>query len=164
GPVAIRYPRGAGFGVPLETSLRLLPWGRGEVLKEGGDIAVIAIGNMVMPAFEAARKLEKEGILIRVINARFVKPLDKAWLLEALQGVKSILTVEENVVAGGFGSSIHELLEGEPFAIRNLGIPDKFIEQGTQPKLRGLVGLTEENIADTLRSLHAGARVGLSSH
>jgi 1-deoxy-D-xylulose-5-phosphate synthase len=164
GPVAIRYPRGAGYGVPLETSFKLLPWGRGEVLKEGGDIAVLGIGSMVMPAFDAAQKLEKEGVHVRVINARFVKPLDKAWLLEALQGVKTILTVEENAVAGGFGSSIHELLEGEPFAIRNLGIPDKFIEQGTQPKLRSLVGLTEENIADTLRSLHLNARVGSSSH
>jgi 1-deoxy-D-xylulose-5-phosphate synthase len=92
-----------------------------------------------------------------------VKPLDKAWLLEALKGVKTILTVEENALAGGFGSSIHELLEGEPFAIRNLGIPDKFIEQGTQLKLRSLVGLTEENIADTLRTLQS-ARVGLSSN
>ena len=113
---------------------------------------------------EAAQKLEKEGLSVRVINARFVKPLDKGWLLESLKDVKTILTVEENVLAGGFGSAIRELLEGETFMIRSLGIPDKFIEQGTQQKLRSLVGLTEENIAETLRSLHASTRVGLSSN
>ncbi len=164
GPVAIRYPRGAGYGVALDTTFKLLPWGRGEVLKEGGDIAVIGIGSMVMPAFDAAQKLENDGVHIRVINARFVKPLDKAWLLESLRGVRTILTVEENVLAGGFGSAIRELLAGESFVIHTLGIPDKFIEQGTQPKLRSLVGLTEENIADTLRTLHSSARVGLSSN
>jgi 1-deoxy-D-xylulose-5-phosphate synthase len=165
GPVAIRYPRGAGSGVPLETTFRLLPWGRGEVVKEGrGDLAVLAIGNMVNPAVDAAGKLENEGLSVRVINARFVKPLDKTWLLETLKGVKTLLTIEENVLAGGFGSSIRELLEGEPISIRSLGIPDKFIEQGTQAKLRSLVGLTEENIANTLRSLHSNARVGLSSN
>src|SRR5262249_28926823 len=151
----------AGFGVALDTTFKLLPWGRGEVLKDGGDIAVIGIGNMVMPAFEAAQKLENEGLNVRVINARFVKPLDKAWLLESLNGVKTILTVEENAVAGGFGSAIRELLADQTFTIHSLGIPDKFIEQGTQPKLRSLVGLTEENIAATLRSIHSGVNVGL---
>jgi 1-deoxy-D-xylulose-5-phosphate synthase len=78
--------------------------------------------------------------------------------------VKTILTVEENALAGGFGSAIREMLEGEGLSIRSLGIPDKFIEQGTQAKLRSLVGLTEENITDTLRSISSGARVGFASN
>jgi 1-deoxy-D-xylulose-5-phosphate synthase len=156
GPVAVRYPRGAGFGVAMDTSLRLLPWGRGEIVHEGnGDVAIVAIGNMVYPAVEAATLLAKEGLSVRVINARFVKPLDRAWLLEALRGVRGVLTVEENVVAGGFGSMIRELLEGEDFRIKNLGIPDRFIEHGPQPKLRELVGLTDANIAALVRQYHA---------
>lgn len=153
GPVAIRYPRGSGVGVALETTFRLLPWGKGEVLREGTGVAVLAIGNMVYPALAAAETLAKEGIQAKVINARFVKPLDRVWLLENLRGIHTLLTVEENVLAGGFGSAIRELLEGENISIRSLGIPDKFIEHGTQPKLRSLVGLTEENIAATLRHL-----------
>ncbi len=158
GPVAIRYPRGSGVGVPLETTFRLLPWGRGEVIRDGSDVAVLAIGNMVQPASSAAETLAKEGMSVKVINARFVKPLDRTWLLETLKGFRTVLTVEENVLAGGFGSAIRELLEGETISIRSIGIPDKFIEHGTQQKLRSLVGLTEQNIADTLRQIHAGVR------
>jgi 1-deoxy-D-xylulose-5-phosphate synthase len=79
-----------------------------------------------------------------------VKPLDKEWLLENLKGVHTIVTTEENVVAGGFGSAIKELLEGENFDVRSIGIPDRFIEHGTQPKLRSLAGLSEDQIAETL--------------
>ncbi len=163
GPVAIRYPRGAGVGVPLETTFRLLPWGKGEIVREGSEVAVLAIGNMVYPSIEAAESLAKEGINAKVINARFVKPIDKAWLLESLKGVSAILTVEENAVAGGFGSAIRELLEGENFSITSIGIPDKFIEHGTQSKLRSLVGLTSENIAKTVRHVRAGGRSILSN-
>ncbi|MCG3203837.1 MAG: 1-deoxy-D-xylulose-5-phosphate synthase [Elusimicrobia bacterium] len=158
GPVAIRYPRGAGVGVPLDSTFRLLPWGRGEILREGRDIAILGIGNMVMPSIESSENLAKEGINVKVINARFVKPLDRTWLLDSLNGVRSIITVEENAVAGGFGSAIRELLEGEPFEITSIGIPDKFIEHGSQAKLRSLVGLTQENIAETVRLIHSGSR------
>jgi 1-deoxy-D-xylulose-5-phosphate synthase len=154
GPVAIRYPRGAGVGVPMDTAFRLLPWGRGEVVHQGDDIAIVAIGNMVHPSISAAEKLKEKGVSVRVINARFVKPLDRAWLLESLKGIKTIVTVEENAIAGGFGSAIKELLENEPIHIKSLGIPDRFIEHGTQPKLRSLVGLTDDQIADaTLAAL-----------
>ncbi len=163
GPVAIRYPRGAGVGVPLETHLHLLPWGKGEVLKEGEQMAIIAIGNMVMPSLAAAEKLQSEGLSVKVINARFVKPLDKNWLMDNLNGIKTILTVEENAVAGGFGSAIKEILEGEPFGVKSLGIPDRFIEHGTQQKLRSLVGLTEEHIADVVRALHPSSIQGKPS-
>ena len=163
GPVAIRYPRGAGIGVPLETTFHLLPWGKGEVLRDGTDIAILGIGNMVMPSLDAAEVLAREGINAKVINARFVKPIDRVWLMETLKGISAIVTVEENVIAGGFGSAIRELLEGENFAITSIGIPDKFIEQGTQAKLRSLVGLTSDNIAKTVRQIRSGARSVLSN-
>jgi len=154
GPVAIRYPRGAGIGVSLDTIFNLLPWGRGEIVKDGEGITLLAIGNMVYPCLEAAALLEKDGLHVRVINTRFVKPLDKTWLLESLKGTPTVVTVEENVLAGGFGSSIKELLEGEDFTIRSIGIPDRFIEHGTQAQLRQLVGLTPEKIAERVKALH----------
>jgi 1-deoxy-D-xylulose-5-phosphate synthase len=159
GPVAIRYPRGSGEGVALDTELRLIPWGKGEILRDGQNIAIIAIGNMVTPSLKAAERLVQSGINAKVINARFVKPIDKTWLLDSLKGVSTIVTVEENVIAGGFGSAIRELLDGSDFKIHSIGIPDKFIEHGTQAKLRALVGLTEENIANVVTEL-ANGRAG----
>lgn len=154
GPVAIRYPRGSGTGVPLDTLFQLLPWGKGEVLADGEEIAILAIGNMVLPSLEAAKKLREEGLSVKVINMRFVKPIDRMWLLDALKSIRTILTVEENMLAGGFGSAIKELFEGQNFFIHSMALPDRFIEHGTQSKLRALVKLTEEDIAQTLRQLH----------
>jgi 1-deoxy-D-xylulose-5-phosphate synthase len=162
GPVAIRYPRGAGEGVAMDSTLHLLPWGRGEVVREGEGLAIVAIGNMVYPSVRAAEIAAKNGLHVRVINARFVKPLERSWLLEALHGVKTVLTVEENAVSTGFGSAVRELLDGEDIVVRSLGIPDRFIEHGTQPKLRSLVGLTDENIADTVALLAADPRAALN--
>ncbi len=156
GPVAIRYPRGNGVGVALDTTFHLIPWGKGEVLREGKDVAILGIGNMVLPSLTAANALAKTGIDAKVINARFVKPLDRTWLLEQLQGIRLVVTVEENVLAGGFGSAIRELLDGTDIAVRSLGIPDRFIEHGTQPKLRSLVGLSEEQIAESIRAFRSG--------
>ena len=153
GPVAIRYPRGAGLGVPLDTTYRLLPWGKGEIVRDGSDIAILAVGNMVAPSIAAADLAAKDGVNARVINMRFIKPIDAAWLREALAGVRTVVTVEENVLAGGFGSAIREMLGDSSLSIHSLGIPDRFIEQGPQSKLRELVGLTDRQIADTLRSL-----------
>ena len=89
-----------------------------------------------------------------MINARFVKPLDRSWLLENLKGIQTIVTVEENVLAGGFGSAVQEVLEGNPFRIKRLGIPDTFVEHGTQPILRRLVGLSDEKIAEFVKTAH----------
>jgi len=152
GPVAIRYPRGEGTGVPLDSLYRLLPWGRGEVLKEGEDVAILAIGNMVYPSLSAAEMGKAWAMNVKVINARFVKPIDKSWLLENLKNIHTVLTVEENVLSGGFGSAIQELLEGEKFVIKRMGIPDRFIEHGSQTKLRQLLGLTDTAIAEVLKS------------
>ena len=162
GPVAIRYPRGCGVGVPMDTSMRLLPWGRGEVLQEGKDIAILAVGNMVHPALSAATRLNSEGINVKVINIRFVKPLDKNWLFGNLDGCRTLLTVEENALQGGFGSGIRELTEGTSFRVYSVGIPDRFIEHGSQMKLRQLLGLTDENIANIVRRLVAKENRGPS--
>lgn len=104
------------------------------------------LADIVNTSLAAAQTLEKEGLNIKVVNTRFVKPLDKNWLLETLGDTKTVITVEENVLAGGFGSAIQEYLEGYSYEIHRIGIPDKFIEHGTQPQLRKLVGLDEEGL------------------
>jgi 1-deoxy-D-xylulose-5-phosphate synthase len=157
GPVAIRYPRGAGHGVPLDSTFHLLAWGRGEVLQEGAGLAILAIGHPVYDAWNAAKRLKEKGTPTKMINARFAKPIDKTWLMDTLKGIETLITVEENNLAGGFGSGIQELLEGTGIRIHRIGIPDKFIEHGTQPILRKLVGLTEDQIFETALKLHAGA-------
>lgn len=163
GPVAIRYPRGSGEGVAMDTSFKLLAWGKGEIVREGDSVAVVAIGNMVYPSIRAAEIAAASGVNARVINARFVKPLDRSWLIESLRGVKTVITVEENVIQGGFGSAIRELLEGEDFIIRSLGIPDRFIEHGPQPRLRALVGLSDEQIAQSVIALAADPKAGITT-
>ena len=163
GPVAIRYPRGAGEGVAMDTSFKLLAWGKGEIVREGESIAVLAIGNMVHPSIRAAEIAAKSGVNARVINARFVKPLDRAWLLDALNGVKTVITVEENVLQGGFGSAVREMLEGEDITVRSLGVPDRFIEHGPQPKLRALCGLSDEQIAESIAAIAADPKAHLNA-
>ncbi|HNZ10728.1 MAG: 1-deoxy-D-xylulose-5-phosphate synthase [Deltaproteobacteria bacterium ADurb.Bin151] len=148
-PVSIRYPRGKGVGVPLNDELSVLPLGRGEVLQEGSDLAIIAVGCTVHPALAAGRKLEAEGFGVRVINARFIKPLDAELILETAASTHKLLTVEENVLDGGFGSAILELLAREGMTsvtVRRLGIRDEFVEHATQAELRSLHGLDEEGI------------------
>ena len=137
GPVAIRYPRGAGIGVE-QTALRPLPLGRGELLREGDDIALLPVGSTVYPALEAAAGLEKVGIKAAVINPRFIKPLDEELIAEWATRTGHVLTVEENVRQGGFGGAVLELLARRGLRPRAtvLGLPDRFIEQGTQAILR----------------------------
>jgi 1-deoxy-D-xylulose-5-phosphate synthase len=155
-PISLRYPRGAGFGVNLDKEILELPIGIGERLSDGKDVAIIAIGATVYPALEAATLLEKVGIKATVINARFVKPLDHELILAVAKECGTIVTVEENALPGGFGSAVLELLsaEGTPgLKVRRIGIPDRFIEHGTQAQLRKMLGLDAEGIAHTVRSL-----------
>jgi len=154
GPAALRYPRGNGYGVPLDQQLTPLPIGKGEVLREGDHGAILAVGTMVYPALEAADKLAAVGIGLTVVNARFIKPLDHELILELAGKTGVIFTVEENAVEGGFGSAVLELLEGEGLdgvRVRRLGFPDQYIEQGEQRELRALYGLDAEGIADRVR-------------
>lgn len=135
GPAAVRYPRGIGEGVQLTKDLKKIPIGEGELLREGKDILLLPIGNRVYPALEAAAGLEKLGISAAVINPRFIRPLDGDLICEWAEKTGKIVTIEDNVKKGGFGSSVLEL-----FASRNLtgiesrllGFPDKFIEHAPQ--------------------------------
>lgn len=154
GPVALRYPRGNGYGVPLEQELKALPIGRAEVVREGADGAVFAIGTMVMPALEAADVLAREGIELTVVNARFVKPLDNELIVSMAQHFGRLVTVEENALQGGFGTAVLELLEEQGISgvpVHRLGYPDEYIIQGEQHELRALHGLDRDGIVTSLR-------------
>jgi 1-deoxy-D-xylulose-5-phosphate synthase len=160
GPTAVRYSRGSALGVPLDPEIRTLEIGRGEILMEGEDLAIIAIGYGVVPALQAARQLEKEGIFATVINARFVKPLDRDLITTVARRIKTILTVEENVLMGGFGSAVLECLADEgllgDLLVKRVGLPDEFIGQGPQDILRQKHGITAENIMEQAKALLKG--------
>lgn len=134
GPAAIRYPRGAGVGVELSPTLTELPIGKGELLKSGTDVLLLPVGNRVSPALEAAAGLEKIGINAAVINPRFIRPLDSELIIDWSAKTGKVVTIEDNVRRGGFGSSILELLARERCRadVKILGYPDRFIEHGTQ--------------------------------
>ncbi|MDD2338035.1 MAG: 1-deoxy-D-xylulose-5-phosphate synthase [Geobacteraceae bacterium] len=154
GPIALRYPRGSGLGVPLDQPLSHLPIGSGEILREGDQGVIIAVGTMVKPSLEAAEKLAGEGISLFVMNARFVKPLDREMILGLANRTGVIITVEENVLEGGFGTAVLELLEEEgveEVKVKRLGFPDRYIEQGEQAELRSLYGLDAEGITLKIR-------------
>ncbi len=153
GPVALRYPRGNGVGVPLDTEFRLLPLAKGELLREGKDVTLVAIGEPVQSCLETAKILERQGISAAVVNARFAKPLDKAFYLGLARRAPLLVTVEENTVVGGFGGALRELLEGERVEIRTIALPDGFVEHGSQPKLREKYGLTADKIAERVTEL-----------
>ena len=148
-PVSIRYPRGKGMGVLLDDKISALPIGRGEVLREGSDLAIIAIGCTVLPAMQAAQKLADEGIGAKVINARFIKPLDAELILNTAASVRKILTIEENVLDGGFGSAVLELLAENGVTgatVKRLGIRNQFVEHAKPSELRSSLGLDAEGI------------------
>jgi 1-deoxy-D-xylulose-5-phosphate synthase len=149
-PIAIRYPRNPGLGVSLDDTLHEIPLGEGEILKYGEDVAILALGASVAPSIEAARKLITEGIKVAVVNARFAKPLDASLINNLARKIKHIVTVEENVLTGGFGSSVTRLLHEyghTDLIIKSVGLPDNFIEHGAQSILRAKYGLDAECIA-----------------
>ncbi len=155
-PVAIRYPRGKGYGVKLEPELKSLEIGKGKVLREGEDVLIIGIGSTVYPALEAAKRVEREDIEVAVVNARFIKPLDEELILSLADKIKKVITVEENVLDGGFGSAVLELMERNALRdvrVKRMGIPDKFVEHGPQQLLRARYGLDEENIVQAVKAL-----------
>jgi 1-deoxy-D-xylulose-5-phosphate synthase len=156
GPVAIRYPRGSGVGVPLDEGPATLAVGVSEVLRKGagGALAILALGSMVYPALRAAEILSAEGIEAAVVNARFAKPLDKAVLYGLARNFKRIVTVEENALEGGFGSAVLEFYErkvltaGRQFL--RIGIPDRFVHHGPQQGVRRSLGLSPEGIVQAI--------------
>ncbi|HIQ31505.1 MAG TPA: 1-deoxy-D-xylulose-5-phosphate synthase, partial [Aquifex aeolicus] len=151
-PFALRYPRGPAYGVPAE-DFRELKIGSWEELLEGEDAVVLAVGYPVYQAMKAAEKLYKDGIKVGVVNARFIKPMDEDMLLSLTRRYDLFITVEDNVVAGGFGSGVLEFFarKGLSPKVVNLGIPDTFIEHGNQNLLRNKVGIDAEGIERTVR-------------
>ncbi len=149
-PMAVRYPRSVGLGVEMEASLRFLAPGQAERLRDGDDLAIVAIGSMVAPALEAAKKLASLGLTAAVVNARFAKPLDADLILEVARRTGRVLTVEENTTSGGFGSAVADLIReagSSGAAVVTLGLPDEFIEHGSQAALRARYGLDGAGIA-----------------
>ncbi|MHC9539664.1 MAG: 1-deoxy-D-xylulose-5-phosphate synthase [Vulcanimicrobiota bacterium] len=153
GPSAIRFPRECGVGVAMEAETKTLETGKAEVIREGKDIAIIAIGNLVYPSIFAAERLSVYGISATVINARFIKPLDEELILSVARKTRRIITVEENVVTGGFGSAVQEMIHRsgyENISITTLGLPDRFIEQGSPSILKENLGITTEGITQAI--------------
>jgi len=156
GPASVRYPRGSGVGVPLDQTPESIEIGKAQIVREGKDVAVIAIGSTVYPSLEAAQRLAEENIQVTVVNSRFVKPLDKTLLCEIASSFKKIITVEENVLMGGFGSAVLELFEEAGIsgvAVKRLGIGDEFVEHATQAQLRKKHGIDAEGIANAVRKI-----------
>ncbi|MFP4071735.1 MAG: 1-deoxy-D-xylulose-5-phosphate synthase [Desulfovibrionales bacterium] len=157
GPVALRYPRGVGLGADLTRTTPPVNLGEGEVLREGDQALIIAVGSRVHPALEAANEFAEEGTAVTVFNARFVKPLPAHQIMDLVRAHQRILLLEENAVQGGFGSAVLELLAEKDMLsglhIQLLGLPDRFVEHGTQRELRHSLGLDKSGIKQALHSL-----------
>jgi 1-deoxy-D-xylulose-5-phosphate synthase len=155
GPAAIRYPRGAGFGVPLDPEVKALPVGEAELLRSGEDAAILAYGTRVHDALEAASELASEGLSVAVLNARFAKPLDEARILALARAVPALVTVEEHAGMGGFGSAVLELLACEGVAVnaRVLAVSDRLVEHGDPAAQRRALGIDTAGIARAVRTL-----------
>ena len=153
GPFAYRYPRGKGLGLELASDPQPLPVGRGEKLRAGDSGVVFALGTMVEPTLRAAETLAREGISLAVIDPCFVKPLDRELLLTEAQRTGKVITIEENALQGGFGSAVLELFAdaGVTLPVLRLGLPDRFVEQGSQAELLARYGLDAGGITDAMR-------------
>ncbi|HLL99572.1 MAG TPA: 1-deoxy-D-xylulose-5-phosphate synthase, partial [Pyrinomonadaceae bacterium] len=154
-PAALRYPRGNGFGVDISAAPKLLEIGKAEILRDGGEIAVLAYGSMVYPSVEASKNLEKDGIETTVVNARYVKPLDAELILALAQSKRLIVTVEEAYLAGGFGSAVMELLEEngmlDTVKIVRMGVPDRIVTHGDAKLLLAKYGLDADGIYNKVK-------------
>lgn len=155
GPVGIRYPRGKGLGVPMDKDYKTLPIGKSEILRQGKDLLILALGGTVSPSSEAAFHLEKEGYSACVVNCRFVKPLDRQ-LGELAGSIGRVLVVEENIRQGGLGGAVLEMFNDmgiENIRTKRIGLPDKFVEHGPAALLREKYGLDFSGILKEARDL-----------
>jgi 1-deoxy-D-xylulose-5-phosphate synthase len=153
GPIALRYPRGNGLGVPMDKELKEIPIGTWEVLREGTDCAILTFGTTIGMALEAAEILAKDEISVKVVNARFIKPLDEQMLHEIMGNNMPILTIEEAVLQGGFGSAVLEFANDHGYrnvVIDRMGIPDRFIEHGSVRELLEEIGLTTSHVVERI--------------
>jgi 1-deoxy-D-xylulose-5-phosphate synthase len=156
GPIAMRYPRGAGTGTILEKDIRPLTIGKAQILKKGEDILILAIGRSVCDALEAQSELARLGISAAVVNCRFVKPLDVELICALANKIPRIITVEENVRQGGFGSAVLEAFNDagiNGYQLERIGIADTFVEHGPQALLRSKYGIDAEAIVKCAKRL-----------
>ncbi len=154
-PVSLRYPRGNGWRGFLDEEIKELPIGKAEVLREGRDLTLLAIGSTVKAALEAASQLHNRGIESTVVNARFIKPLDADLLGSLAADIKRVITVDENALQGGFGSAVLELFEEKGLTgiqVKRLGVPDNFVEHGSQAYLRHKYGIDTEGIVKAAKA------------
>jgi 1-deoxy-D-xylulose-5-phosphate synthase len=161
GPIALRYPRGNGTGVPLKEGFDLIPFGKGEILRTGSDVALLAIGTMANTALAAAEELARGGVAAEVVSMRFVKPIDGDLLREVALRIPRLVTLEENVTIGGFGSAVTEFLAADRIGgvrILSLGLPDRFIDHGTPQELYADLGLDPPGVARSVTAFLSGAR------
>jgi 1-deoxy-D-xylulose-5-phosphate synthase len=152
GPIAVRYPRGRGTGVEIEKEIRPIEIGRARIVTNGDDLLFLSIGRCVHESIKAADILKEKGFSATVVNCRFVKPLDTALLVDLAGQYTRIITVEENVLQGGFGSAVLECLNDAGvagFSLKRIGIPDMFVEHGSADTLRSKYGLDADGIART---------------
>jgi 1-deoxy-D-xylulose-5-phosphate synthase len=152
GPSAVRYPRGSGVGVPLDPEFKLLEIGKSEILREGRDIAILALGSMVYPSLEAAERLEEIGIHATVINARFAKPLDEELITCLAREKEFLVTAEEGTAAGGFGASVATLLQDRKItaSLLRIAVPDRIIPHGSPNLLHAKYGLDADGIVERI--------------
>ncbi|WP_243290196.1 1-deoxy-D-xylulose-5-phosphate synthase [Bacillus sp. FJAT-47783] len=165
GPIAVRYPRGTGLGVPLDKQLKEIPIGTWEVLKDGTDVCILTFGTTIEIAMDASVDLEQKGISAKVINARFIKPLDEKMLHEIFSLKMPVLTVEEGILQGGFGSAVLEFAADNGYhdvKVNRMGIPDAFIEHGSVSKLLEEVSLTKESIVKQILKLTPTVEKGIN--
>lgn len=150
GPTVVRYPRGAGVGVNITENFINLPIGKGEVIREGKDVVIIAVGSMVQVAKEAASILQHHGIEVAIINPRFIKPLDADLLVDYAKRIGKVFTLEEHILAGGFGSACQELFNQHHLQVEveSMGLPDVFVEHGKPHLLKQQYGLTPQGVVE----------------
>ena len=155
GPICMRYPRGNGIGVEMDAEMKALPIGSWEVLREGKDASILTFGTTIPMAMEAAEKLATQGIDVKVVNARFIKPMDEAMLHELMQAGAPILTLEESMLQGGFGSAVLEFAadNGYRTVMDRIGIPDQFIEHGNVDQLLAEIDVTAEETEKRIKAL-----------
>ena len=155
GPTAIRYPRGKGLGVPMDPDYKIIPIGQAEILRQGKDLIVLALGSAVYPSLDAAASLEKEGLSVGVVNCRFVKPID-VRLADLASSTTRVLVVEENVRQGGLGGAVLELFNDMNLSnvrVKRIGLPDKFVEHGPSGFLKEKYGLDTSGIIKEAKDL-----------
>ncbi len=160
GPTTVRYPRDYGYGVKMDPELKTIPIGKAELLKNGEDGVIFALGSMVYPSLQAAEELEREeGIKLAVVNSRFVKPLDRQLILQLSKSVPFVITAEEGVVEGGFGSAVRELLDEEQVfepKFMRIGVPSMLIPHGARSQILEMLGLTKDRLKERIKRFVKG--------